>query len=383
MPGREDLGEKRILLVEADQTVAARLGDALGAAGYAVVHAAGAEDGAAAAREQPFDAALISRGDAGYDAVALLELLARLQPGCLRLLMTGMPDDTLVAVSPGELVRVIARPHDTATLLATIEGVFASALRIETATTERMIESHRQERRWFDETVRGGLLRLALQPIVEFDGDTPKLVAYEALLRPQHPAWASPEPVLVVAERLARVGELGARVFRLAADAMMGIPAPIGLFVNLHPIQLAHPPTLLRDLGPLMPHAKRITLEITERAHPLAVDSWEPVVAQLVDRGFSLAIDDLGAGSAGLVMLASLQPQTIKLDMSLVRGIEVSPRKRRLIQLLVTFADTTGARVLAEGVESAAEVTALRACGIRMMQGYLFGRPSLDGDSAG
>jgi EAL domain-containing protein (putative c-di-GMP-specific phosphodiesterase class I)/CheY-like chemotaxis protein len=373
----DEAATKRILVVDADPAAGALLERALG---YKVAQAAHCEEAAALARGNPFDAALVAHDAAPRGGADFLRWLAHFQPGCLRLLLCDAVDgEALIgALNRGEIVRVIRRPLDPVETLAALQDTFASARRMETVTTERMIESHRQERRWFDETVTGDLLRLALQPIVLFDGEVPRIVAYEALLRPQHPAWDLPVPVLVVAERLARVHDLGARVFGLAAAILPRIPAPLGLFVNLHPLQLAEPETLLRHLAPLIPHARRITLEITERAHPLAVDGWEAIVDRLVELGFALAIDDLGAGSAGLVLLASLQPNVIKLDMSLIRGIEGSSRKRRLIQLLVTFADTTGATLLAEGVESADEVAALRGCGVRMMQGYLFGRPTLE-----
>ena len=76
-------------------------------------------------------------------------------------------------------------------------------------------------------------------------------------------------------------------------------------------------------------------------------------------------------------MLAELNPHYIKLDMSLVRNIDVEPRKQRLVQLLVTFSEATGATSLAEGVETAEEAKVLRDIGIDMMQGWYFGRPIL------
>jgi EAL domain-containing protein (putative c-di-GMP-specific phosphodiesterase class I) len=367
---------RRILVVERDEGDRALLLAALRGAGHPVVAVPDLDAAAAAVRDASFDAALVDR--AGGDGITFLHLLAGLQPGCLRILLTDdAASEALIAVlNRGDAARVLARPLDPLVVLEAVGDAFRSARRLEHATTERMIESHRQERRWFDETVSRDLLMLALQPIVEVGPSGFRTVAYEALLRTRHPAWPLPEPVLVVAERLARVPDLGARVFELAAEVLPLVPEPLGLFVNLHPVQLADPRQLLRDLAPLVPFARRVTLEITERAHPLSLEAWDPVVERLNSLGFSLAIDDLGAGSSSLVLLATLQPQAIKLDMTLVRGIDLAPRKRRLVQLLVTFAEATGARLLAEGVESEGEMAALYACGVTWMQGYLFGRPA-------
>ena len=76
-------------------------------------------------------------------------------------------------------------------------------------------------------------------------------------------------------------------------------------------------------------------------------------------------------------MLADLQPQVVKIDMSIVRNIDSEPRKQRLVDLLVKFGDATGALVLGEGVETVAEAATLVECGIHLMQGYHFGRPEI------
>lgn len=91
--------------------------------------------------------------------------------------------------------------------------------------------------------------------------------------------------------------------------------------------------------------------------------------------GFAIAVDDLGAGYSALSMLADLQPQYIKLDMSLIDGIANAPRKQRLVQLLAVFGSATGATVVAEGVETQDQVDCLMECGCDLFQGFLFGRP--------
>ena len=89
--------------------------------------------------------------------------------------------------------------------------------------------------------------------------------------------------------------------------------------------------------------------------------------------GFKLAVDDLGSGYNALSTLVALQPEFIKVDMSIVRNADSDPRKRRLIELLCKFADATDANLVAEGVETEAEAIAVTRAGAKFLQGYLFG----------
>jgi EAL domain-containing protein (putative c-di-GMP-specific phosphodiesterase class I) len=159
---------------------------------------------------------------------------------------------------------------------------------------------------------------------------------------------------------------------------MEKLPDKIKLFMNLHPDELADPDGILNRLEPLQPWAERVVLEITERSRLQGIEAWDESVERVTELGFSIAVDDLGAGYSSLSVLAELQPRFIKVDMSIVRGIDTEPRKQRLVDLLCRFADATEATLIAEGVETKEDATALRVCGAHMLQGYLFGRPSLE-----
>lgn len=130
-------------------------------------------------------------------------------------------------------------------------------------------------------------------------------------------------------------------------------------------------------MRPLMPYADRVVCEITERSRLQGINGWEDTICKLQASGFQIAVDDLGAGYNSLSVLADLQPQVVKVDMSIVRNIDTEPRKQRLVDLLVKFGDATGALVLGEGVETQEEAHTLTACGIHLMQGYFFGRPKI------
>jgi EAL domain-containing protein (putative c-di-GMP-specific phosphodiesterase class I) len=117
-------------------------------------------------------------------------------------------------------------------------------------------------------------------------------------------------------------------------------------------------------------------LEITERARLTEFSGVETALDRLTSMGFRVAVDDLGSGFNSLAVLAELQPAFIKVDMSIVRGVNLDTRRQRLLHLLASFANATGAEVVAEGVETDEEAEAARQCGVHLLQGYLFGKPS-------
>jgi EAL domain-containing protein (putative c-di-GMP-specific phosphodiesterase class I) len=121
--------------------------------------------------------------------------------------------------------------------------------------------------------------------------------------------------------------------------------------------------------------APRIVLEITERASLDKVSEVQTRVARLRDLGFRVAVDDLGAGYAGLSSFVQLQPEFVKFDMTLVRGIDRDPVKRKLVQSMTALCEDMNLRVVAEGVETAEERDSLVDLGCEFLQGYRFARP--------
>ena len=100
------------------------------------------------------------------------------------------------------------------------------------------------------------------------------------------------------------------------------------------------------------------------------------VASELRARGYRIAVDDLGAGYSGLNNLATLRPEFVKIDMSLIRDIHKDQRKLNLVQSLVDFANKANMLIVAEGVETEEEAAAATSAGCHMLQGYLLGRPA-------
>jgi EAL domain-containing protein (putative c-di-GMP-specific phosphodiesterase class I) len=122
---------------------------------------------------------------------------------------------------------------------------------------------------------------------------------------------------------------------------------------------------------------RQIMFEFTENERMTDVAHVQRIIAEYRKHGFSTALDDFGAGYAGLNLLASFQPDFIKLDMELIRGIATSPARQTIVAGVIMMARQLGVTVIAEGVETVAELTALRAAGIQLFQGYLFAKPAV------
>jgi EAL domain-containing protein (putative c-di-GMP-specific phosphodiesterase class I) len=215
-------------------------------------------------------------------------------------------------------------------------------------------------------------LWMAFQPIVRAgDGS---VFGYEALLRSDEPSLIRPDLVVDAAERLDALPRLGRKVRLLAASAMAQAAPDAALFINLHPMDLADE-SLFDVSSPLTQIAKRVVLEVTERAAIEEVDGVERRVGRLREHGFRIAVDDLGAGYAGLSSFALLEPEIVKLDVSLLRDIDQSPVKQKLVQSMTALCKDMGFLVVAEGIETVAERDCVVSLGCDLLQGYLFARP--------
>ena len=129
-------------------------------------------------------------------------------------------------------------------------------------------------------------------------------------------------------------------------------PPPGHLFVNLHPTDLEDA-GLYEEAAPLSPFASQVVLEITERAALDTIPDLPARMARLRELGYRIAIDDLGAGYAGLTSFAQLEPEVVKVDMSLIRGIDDSPMKQKLVGSIVALCRELGIKIIAEGIETA------------------------------
>jgi EAL domain-containing protein (putative c-di-GMP-specific phosphodiesterase class I) len=214
---------------------------------------------------------------------------------------------------------------------------------------------------------------VAYQPIVSWS--TKRVTAYEVLLRSREATLPNPGSMLEAAERLGRVHELGRSVRRQAAEsACEHLAGDVLLFVNLHPTDLADDELLSRS-SPLTSIAERVVLEVTERASLDGVRNVRERLVALRRLGFRIALDDLGAGYAGLSSFALLDPEFVKLDMTLTRNLGSDTTKQTLVRTMASMCQELGMLVVAEGIETEAERDAVERLGCDLMQGFLFAEP--------
>ncbi|MDP2309171.1 MAG: EAL domain-containing response regulator [Pseudomonadota bacterium] len=213
---------------------------------------------------------------------------------------------------------------------------------------------------------------LAAQPIVR--GSTTSVYAHELLLRTTSTHLTNPLAIIAAAERQHRIADLGRRVRTQAALRAAALPPGQRLFINLHPAEVLDPDLCHSD-DPLVKYADRVTLEVTERARLDGVPGVGEAIARLRHAGYQIALDDLGCGYAGLSSLATLSPDVVKLDMSLIRGIDRDAMRSTLVRAMVDLCRQLGIVVIGEGVETRAERDTLGTLGCDLLQGYLFGRP--------
>jgi EAL domain-containing protein (putative c-di-GMP-specific phosphodiesterase class I) len=240
-------------------------------------------------------------------------------------------------------------------------------------------QSNLDERHQLLEILANGQLSSVFQPITQLSRS--HVLGYEALVRgPAGTSLQSPARLFSLAGRCELAFELDRACRRQAFAAARELPAGAKLFVNVLPSAMYDPEFqgegligLLADLG-LSP--ERIVLEITEEYAIKNYSLFSEALENLTQMGFSIAVDDVGAGYSGLEKLAHLNPRYQKFDMQLVRNINASFIRREISRALSGFAEKMGSTIIAEGIETEEEKRTIMELGIDYGQGYLLGRPA-------
>ncbi|MGE0870982.1 MAG: EAL domain-containing protein [Kofleriaceae bacterium] len=218
-------------------------------------------------------------------------------------------------------------------------------------------------------------MTMHFQPIVH--ASTRMRFGYEALLRSADRSLPHPGAILDAAERLERVQSLGRAIRAHTAKVVADAPPERGLvFLNLHLLDLFDK-QLTSPFAPLSKVASRIVLEITERTSLEGHADVRYRVAELRELGYRVAIDDLGGGHARMRTFSPLDTDFVKLDMSLIRDVDTTPMKQRLIRSVVDLCRAQNITTIAEGVETESEAKTLVGLGCDLLQGYLIAKPAL------
>jgi diguanylate cyclase (GGDEF)-like protein len=226
-----------------------------------------------------------------------------------------------------------------------------------------------------------GELTLVWQPIVDLAEQ--RVAGVEALVRWQHPTFGElePEEFLPVAERAGLVGDLQRWVFAEAMTAAAALPehgAPLQLGVNVSPVHVASG-TLVVDVAAALRStgfpAQRLVVELPGSRGPVEGPTAAADHAALRLMGVHLALDDFGAGSSSLAQLTGAPIDVVKLDRTFLARVDKEPQTRALVASVIGIGRDLGIDVVAEGVETASQLTALRAMGCSFAQGFLLSRP--------
>lgn len=371
-------GRIRLLIADDEDMILRAFARVFEKAGVDVTLARDGQEAVELFRAQRHDAVLTDINMPKLSGIELLKAIRADDESVPVIITTGEPTvETAVQALESGAIRYLAKPVDMEEAKQAIED----------AVTMSRLANFRRQAAWIlaesnsgetdqltelDDGLSRAILSLQAhyQPIV--DWPSRRIIAYEALARTSEPSIPHPGALFDAAERLDRLPDVARRMRGLC-------PLPWGdrtenLFMNVHPADLLDE-QLFDPSSALAAMADRVVLEITERASLQGVVDLRSRIGRLRELGFRIAVDDLGAGYAGLTTFCVLDPEVVKLDMSLVRGVHESVTKQRLIRSMSELCGDLGMDVIAEGVETQLELDALLSLGCKLFQGYFFARP--------
>ena len=228
-----------------------------------------------------------------------------------------------------------------------------------------------------DRILAPGGLRALLQPVYRISGGNRSVHAVECLAR--GPAGSNAETASVLFDYVRRKREeprVDRACIAAALSAAREASEDVRVCVNVHASTLAQDETFPAFFAALLKayrvEAGRIVLELVEHAPALDVAGFNRSLHDLRDLGMRLAIDDLGIGSSNLRLIVECRPDYVKVDRYFVSGANHCARKRAVLAAVVRLGAELGAEIIAEGVETDAELNLVRSLGVDLVQGWLF-----------
>lgn len=246
------------------------------------------------------------------------------------------------------------------------------------AQLNRRIAHRARDRRFLDLVVAEDV-SILFEPIVNLE--TREMLGYEALVRgPWDSDLHSPDALFRMAGDAGLVYELDCLCRRAALRSARGLDPGRKLFLNCLPTTI-HDPAFRADvlgktLADLRLRPSDVVLEISEKESIDNFSIFREARDYYVDLGFQIALDDTGVAYGSLEAVMELSPDYIKVDMSLVRGVDTDPPRQELLRALHAVSGKIDAAIIAEGIETRGELRMLQRLGIPYGQGYLFGRPA-------
>ncbi len=219
------------------------------------------------------------------------------------------------------------------------------------------------------EALDSGDFYIAFQPVARLP--TLEILGYEGLARSTASEYPTPLEMISGAIEESFMGELGRALRKRAVEDCPHFP----LFLNIHPAEFDEA-WLVRPDDAMTLHEHDVYLEVTESVPISHYRFCHSVLREIRSKGIRLAVDDLGAGYSNLKYIADLTPEIVKLDRQLVAGLGENARLRALVTAIVRLSHELGAKVVAEGIETADELEAVIETGAHYGQGFFLGRPA-------
>ncbi|MBI4809735.1 MAG: phosphodiesterase [Nitrosomonadales bacterium] len=263
------------------------------------------------------------------------------------------------AILPVEKYRTTARAQFLANLLA------PSAKEHAMSPLRDILEQHR--------------LSALFQPIIDLKSG--EFLGFEGLIRgPADSPLHSPINLFGAAEQQGLELELEMLSRQTVLETFAGLELPGNLFLNVSPKAMTHPSfkngQTLAFMDKLGIAPERVIIEITENQPTFDFEAMRDALLHYRGMGFKIAIDDLGEGFSSLRLWSELRPEYIKIDMHFVQGVDRDPIKLQFLRSIQQIAESCGTQVIAEGVETEAELKVVKDIGIALGQGYFIARPS-------
>ena len=361
----------RMLIVDDDPSIRRYLVKLSTVNGLDVVTADSVDEALLVLGQQETDVVLTDLNlDHGGEGIRLLEQIREKHVGLPVVLMSGKPtvDSAMQAVELRAFA-YLKKPFTSEEVLDTVQTA-GRYYRISKAEREAALAADGSGE--LDAKLDRAMssLWMAFQPLIDTRWE---VVGYEALVRNEEPELRNPPDLFDAAFEVGRADELSHRIWELAVEPFNSSTKGELLFLNVDPRQLAADP-LIPPEHPLMGMAKRVVLEITERASATHLDQLQKI-AECRSQGFRVAVDDLGVGYSGLTAFAQIEPEYIKIDGSLIQKIDQHEPRQKLIRSVTSLANELGITVVAEGIERIEEFEVVRDLGAHMFQGFFVGKP--------
>jgi len=363
----------RVLVVDDDGSFAVTCARMLDASGYAVRVANDGQSAIAMAAKEHFDAMVTDINLPDQNGIQVMQGVRKNDPDMPIVLVTGQPDLEIArAALEWDAVNYLAKPISATQLERELERALH---RRRTTTRMRVVDEQVKNQedtsQRFSRALQG--LWMAFQPVVSWSGKS--IVGYQAVMQSTEASLAAPGDLMNTARELGQIGELGRCVRARVAALMSGDCCTETLFVGLQPAELFDE-ELYDTRAPLAAFAQQIFFEINQTPTQAQVPEFLAHLGRLRALGYRVAIGDLGAGDSGLASLALVEPDVVKLDMSVLRGTENLRVKRTLVRALVRLCEDLEASLIATGVDSEDERSTFTAFGGDLMQGLRFAEPA-------